>query len=322
MVRMINTDLGYGDALSLLRGGGIVAVPTETVYGLAANATNGQAVERIFRAKNRPNFNPLIAHVSGLDMAKQYGKFGELSLHLVKHFWPGPLTIVVPLQANSNIADAVTAGLNTIALRHPIGMMAKLAEGLGVPLAAPSANSSGKLSPTLAVHVAEDLGNKVDLILDGGPTLVGVESTILKIENSKATLLREGGLSVEKIEAVTGPVNRAENNSKIEAPGMMLSHYAPTLPLRLNAKKVASDEALLIFGSMSTSGAPHIMRNLSRMGDLGEAARNLFAMLKELDKSGASAIAVQAIPRHDLGAAINDRLTRAVAKSEQEGEQT
>jgi len=314
MVRMINTDFGYEDALNVLRDGGIVAVPTETVYGLAADATNKGAVEKIYLAKNRPNFNPLIAHVSDLDMARQFGIFDELSLRLAKHFWPGPLTLVVPLQSGSNITSAVTAGLDTIALRHPSGIMAKLAEGLDAPLAAPSANSSGKLSPTLAAHVADDLGDRVDLILDGGPTFVGVESTILKIENSKATLLREGGLVVEKIEALIGPVLRVANKPKIEAPGMMLTHYAPTLPLRLNAKEMENNEAFLSFGSTGVSGNPCVVLNLSQKSDLNEAARNLFAMLNELDKSGATAIAVQAIPGHGLGAAINDRLTRAADK--------
>ena len=317
MVRTISTETGFDDALAVLRDGGLVAVPTETVYGLAADATNSAAVASIYKAKGRPDFNPLIAHVSGLEMAENIGQFCETSRDLAKHFWPGPLTLVVPLNNKSTVTDAVTAGLETIALRHPMGIMAKLALALGSPLAAPSANSSGKISPTLASHVVEDLGNKVDVVLDGGSTSVGLESTILKVEGGTVTLLREGGLAIEEIEALIGPVSRAIKHQKIEAPGMLLAHYAPSLPLRLNAKRVEKDEALLQFGPMSSEGQPHAMRNLSLQADLVEAARNLFAMLKELDKSGAKAIAVQAIPRHGLGAAINDRLSRAATGAKQ-----
>ncbi|MEE9313557.1 MAG: L-threonylcarbamoyladenylate synthase [Rhizobiaceae bacterium] len=316
MDRIFNITIGYDKALAALRAGGLVAVPTETVYGLAADATNGDAIAKIYSAKGRPNFNPLIAHVSGLVMAELVGEFDELSQKLASKFWPGPLTLVVPLKTSAGIVDAVTAGLGTIALRHPAGVMATLAEDLGNPIAAPSANTSGKISPTLAEHVADDLGDKVEVILDNGACAIGVESTILKVGNGIVTLLREGGLAIETIEAEVGAVKRITTDpskieSPIEAPGQLLAHYAPSIPVRLNAKSVEKNEALLLFGPMPVNGNPHAMRNLSLEGDIDEAARNLFAMLKELDKSGAKAIAVQPIPRHGLGAAINDRLERA-----------
>lgn len=310
MVSMIDLTNNYSEALSkgtaVLRHGGLAAVPTETVYGLAADACTPKAVERIYAAKGRPYFNPLIAHVSGMGMAKRYGMFDDNAEALARAFWPGPLTLVVPLEPDTKLAEAVTAGLDTVALRHPIGTMATLAERLDKPLAAPSANSSGRISPTRAQHVSADLGDKIDLILDGGPCAVGLESTIVKCADGTVTLLREGGLSVEQIEAIVGPLLRPET-SDIEAPGMMLKHYAPRKPLRLNADRPKSGEALLAFGA-NTNDAK---LNLSSTADLEEAARNLFAMLHELDSGNATGIAVQTVPDEGIGVAINDRLRRA-----------
>ena len=299
----------FEKASAILRGGGLVAVPTETVYGLAANACDANAVAKIYAAKGRPSFNPLIAHVSGLAMAKKYARFDEVAIKLAKAFWPGPLTIVLPVLVDSGLANAVTAGLPTIALRHPIGVMAALAENLDKPIAAPSSNTSGKVSPTSADHVREDLGNKVDLILDGGSCAVGVESTIVKVENGKVSLLRMGGLPIETIEASVGTVEASLNKKSIEAPGMMLAHYAPSVPIRMNVTSLKDGEALLAFGPPIAK--PAHTQNLSTSSDLDEAARNLFAMIKHLDRFNPTGIAVQPIPSDGIGAAINDRLTRA-----------
>ena len=313
MSNIVSADFGFDEASAALKAGELVGVPTETVYGLAADATNEDAVAKIYAAKGRPSFNPLIAHVSGLEMAQRFGQFEPRALELVKAFWPGPLTIVVPLIASCGIAPSVTAGLNTIALRHPIGVMAELAKELAAPIAAPSANTSGKISPTTGQHVADDLGDKVSIILDGGPCAVGVESTVVKVNKGKITLLREGGLSGEDIERIVGPIERGTDAPKVEAPGMLLKHYAPNVPLRMNARSVRSDEALIAFGE-SLSGAL-VTRNLSVSGNLEEAAAKLFAVMKELENSGAKGIAVQPIPNHGLGSAINDRLTRAAEGS-------
>jgi len=310
MNNVLSIDEGVERAAAILRGGGLVAVPTETVYGLAADATNRAAVASIYEAKGRPSFNPLISHVSGIDMARKFGIFDALALKLAEEFWPGPLTLVVPLRAEAKIPESVTAGLPTIALRHPKGVMAQLCAMLDAPLAAPSANSSGKISPTEAHHVSEDLGDKVDLILDGGPCAVGVESTILKVDSENVVLLREGGIAVEELEKHLGrKISAHVSDAKIEAPGQLLAHYAPRLPIRLNATSVGEDEALLAFGPQSENHA--ITLNLSESGNMDEAAHNLFSMMKRLDGSGAVAIAVQPIPMHGLGAAVNDRLKRA-----------
>ncbi len=312
MARIINLQDREATALQtatdILGSSGLVAVPTETVYGLAANACDADAVAKIYAAKGRPSFNPLIAHVADRQMAERFGAFDANADMLASTFWPGPLTLVLPLRAGSGLAEAVTAGLDTVALRQPQGAMAKLAQRLGCPLAAPSANSSGQLSPTRADHVAKDLGGKVDLILDNGPCAVGLESTIVKCADGKVTLLREGGVSREEIETVVGPV-AGPVSDKVEAPGMMLRHYAPTKPLRLEAENAQNGEALLGFGHE----AENAVLNLSQSGDLEEAAQNLFAMLHELDQSDASGIAVQPIPKTGIGAAINDRLHRAAA---------
>lgn len=293
------------EAARILEGGGLVAVPTETVYGLAADATNAAAVARIYEAKGRPSHNPLIAHVESLAMAERFGALGERGRALTQAFWPGPLTLVVPHRGG--LVDAVTAGLPTVALRRPVGIMAQLAERLGRPLAAPSANRSGRVSPTTAAHVAEDLSDRVDLILDGGPCPVGVESTIVRVD--PLALLREGGVTRVEIETVLGELVPDADGSKVEAPGMLASHYAPDAPVRLDAREAREGEALLGFDAVSGD------LNLSPTGDLAEAARNLYAMLKALD-ARAARIAVAPIPREGLGMAINDRLRRAAAPRE------
>lgn len=307
-------DGALAAAAALLQSGAIVAVPTETVYGLAADAENGKAVARIFEAKGRPQFNPLICHVDGLAMAQRYGRFNETALKLADAFWPGPLTIVVPLAEDCALHPLVTAGLGTVGLRQPKGVAAQIITALGRPLAAPSANASGKISPTTAQAVAASLGSKVPLILDDGPCAIGLESTIVAVNGEKVTLLRPGGIAVEEIEALLGaPVLHAGADAGVQAPGMMASHYAPDAAMRLDAHDVGADEALLAFGPDRIAGQPLAMDNLSPAGDLVEAAANLFAMLAALDATGAARIAVEPIPEHGLGAAINDRLRRAAA---------
>jgi len=312
---MKNPKAGFDAALAALRSGGLAAVPTETVYGLGADATNGSAVSRIFAAKGRPDFNPLIAHVSGVEMARSIAVLNDVSLKLASRFWPGPLTLVVPLKPGATIAPAVTAGLETIALRQPKGIMADLANALGNPIAAPSANSSGRISPTLAKHVMDDLGDKIDVILDGGNCDVGLESTIVKADDDGVALLRKGGIAVETLEMFLGQKLRpGTDKPKVEAPGMLLAHYAPRTPVRLNAPCANEGEVLLAFGPGVDDGPA--VRNLSPEGDLHQAAHNLFAMMKELDMCGATRIAVQPIPQQGIGAAINDRLERAAASVE------
>lgn len=301
-------------ALALLEGGDVVAIPTETVYGLAGDATNGVAVARIFEAKGRPRFNPLIAHVADLAMASRIADFDPLSAKLAETFWPGPLTLVLPQRAENGIHPLVTAGLDTIALRMPRGFGGELIARLGRPLAAPSANSSGRISATTAEAVAADLGERIRLVVDGGATPVGLESTIVKIEGGKLTLLRPGGIAADEIEAVAG-IKLLRGAAGIEAPGMLASHYAPGAAMRLNVGKIASGEALLAFGRDRAEGWQDAaaVRNLSEAGDLREAATNLFAYMQALDRSGAAVIAVEPIPQDGLGEAINDRLVRAAA---------
>lgn len=315
LAEILSTGNALERALALLEAGEIVAIPTETVYGLAGDATNGGAVARIFEAKGRPRFNPLIAHVAGMEMAGRFAHFDPLSLQLAQTFWPGPLTLVLPVRAGSPIHPLVTAGLDTIALRMPKGFGGELIARLGRPLAAPSANSSGKVSATTAEAVAADLGDKIPLIVDGGATPVGLESTIVKVENGMLRLLRPGGVPAEEIEAATGLKLARGAPSGVEAPGMLASHYAPGAAVRCDARDVAAGEALLAFGphrAKSASQAVAVL-NLSPTGDLREAAANLFAHLQALDRSGAAMIAVEPIPHDGLGEAINDRLTRAAA---------
>ncbi|OJU52064.1 MAG: threonylcarbamoyl-AMP synthase [Mesorhizobium sp. 61-13] len=314
MAEILPADKALDRALALLQAGEVVAIPTETVYGLAGDATNGEAVARIYEAKGRPRFNPLIAHVCEVEMAERVGVFDPLSRKLAELFWPGPLTLVVPLKADAGIHPLATAGLDTIALRMPRGFGNRLIEALGRPLSAPSANSSGHISSTSAEAVAADLGKRIKLVVDGGATPVGVESTIVRVDDGKLKLLRPGGIAAEEIEAAIGI--KLERGAKgIQAPGMMASHYAPNAAMRLNAVSVGQGEALLAFGPTRAKGAERVamMLNLSPTGDLREAATNLFSFMRELDASGAAVIAVEPVPAQGLGEAINDRLARAAA---------
>ncbi|RFC68995.1 MULTISPECIES: L-threonylcarbamoyladenylate synthase [Mesorhizobium] len=313
--RIANAVSATDEALAVLSRGGLVALPTETVYGLAADASNGAAVARIFEAKGRPRFNPLIAHVSDMDMARRMAAFDPLSEKLAAAFWPGPLTIVLPLLSGAPVHDLVTAGLDTIALRMPRGFASGLIARLGRPIAAPSANSSGRISSTTAQAVANDLGGKVELIVDGGQTPVGVESTIVKVDSGRVYLLRPGGASAEDIERIAGMPLTREHSGKVQAPGMLLSHYAPNAHMRLSVSRLEPGEALLAFGPTRVENTAHAsaMLNLSPSGDLRQAAANLFEYMRQLDASGASVIAVEPVPLEGLGEAINDRLKRAAA---------
>jgi L-threonylcarbamoyladenylate synthase len=295
-----------------------VAIPTETVYGLAADATHPAAITSIYETKGRPRFNPLICHMADLAMAERYAVFDPISRKLAEAFWPGPLTLVLPLKENSGIHPLATAGLDTVGIRVPVGFTAELIRSLGRPLAAPSANSSGRISPTTAKHVEADLGEKIEVIVDGGPCPVGVESTIVKVQNGEIRLLRPGGIEAEAIEVATGKTvlrPKASGTAAIEAPGMLASHYAPNASVRLNATHVSDKEALIAFGARDISGSSSAKAvfNLSLEGDLAEAASNLFDYLKRADASGATGIAVAPIPEEGLGEAINDRLMRAAA---------
>jgi L-threonylcarbamoyladenylate synthase len=297
---------------AMLRAGGVVAFPTETVYGLGADATNSEAVLAIYETKGRPRFNPLIVHCSSLEMAEHYGRFSDLARALADRFWPGPLTLVVPLREEAGLSDLVTAGLRRVGLRVPSHPVARaLIEATGKPLAAPSANPSGRLSPTSAMQVKAGFAGAVP-VLDGGPCEAGVESTILALDDDTVTQLRAGAIAREEIEAAIGrSVATVSADAAIAAPGMLASHYAPRALLTLNVSYPGLNEAYLAFGVVPQS-ATGPLRNLSPSGDLREAARNLFSMLDQLD-SQASGIAVAPIPQTGLGEAINDRLRRAAA---------
>jgi L-threonylcarbamoyladenylate synthase len=313
MTRIVAANpVSIAEAGGLLRSGKLVAFPTETVYGLGANALDDRAVAGIFAAKERPRFNPLIAHVRDPEEAMELVIFNALACALTDAFWPGGLTLVLPCREPSPLAALVSAGLRTAAVRSPAhGVARALVEAAGVPIAAPSANRSGRVSPTTAAHVAEELQSRVDVILDGGPCPLGIESTVIGFNRDRPVLLRPGAVAREDIERVTGPLEEPERG-RIQAPGMMESHYAPRARLRLNAMQIKPNEVLLAFGPEVPAGATEI-RNLSVTGDLREAAANLFAMLRDLDHSGAANIAVMPIPARDLGEAINDRLERAAA---------
>jgi L-threonylcarbamoyladenylate synthase len=292
--------------------GRLVAFPTETVYGLGADAGDDQAVARIYAAKGRPGHNPLIVHVPDAAEAARFGVFDPRSESLAAAFWPGPLTLVLPRAPGAPVSRLVTAGLATIALRvpsHPVALM--LLQACRRPLAAPSANISGRISATTARHVAETLGGRVAVILDGGPCAVGVESTIVGLAGPRAVLLRPGGVPREAIEALIGPLDDPEQGL-VAAPGMLASHYAPMRPVRLDVVNLGPDEALLAFGTDVPTGARRVL-NLSPRGDLAEAAANLYAYLRDLDGADIAAIAVMPIPEHGLGLALNDRLRRAAA---------
>ncbi|HTN59942.1 MAG TPA: L-threonylcarbamoyladenylate synthase [Devosia sp.] len=306
----MDSSLDLAAAAALLRDGRLCAFPTETVYGLGADATNADAVLAIYQTKGRPRFNPLIIHVADLAMAKAFANFTPLAERL-SAFWPGPLTLVLPARADSGLADIVMAGLDHVAIRvpaHPLAL--ELIRAVGRPLAAPSANPSGRLSPTSAEQVRRGFAGRVP-VLDGGACTAGVESTIIRVEGNRLVQLRAGALALAEIEAATGlHIERAAKGGAIAAPGMMLSHYAPRAAVRLNTEP-RPGEAFLAFGTAPAFAG--VTRNLSPSADLHEAARNLFAMLHELDASGASVIAVAPIPADGLGEAINDRLERAAA---------
>ncbi|GLQ06533.1 L-threonylcarbamoyladenylate synthase [Sneathiella chinensis] len=307
------------EASRAIHAGELVAFPTETVYGLGADATNDTAVAKIFEAKGRPSFNPLIIHVPDLETAKNHVLFSELAESLARKFWPGALTLVLPRRKDCTVSRLASAGLDTLAVRvpaHPLAL--DLLRTCQRPLAAPSANPSGQISPTTARHVADGLGDKVSVILDGGPCRIGVESTVIGFGEDGVVLLRPGGVTQEMLEAEVGPVQAPRPDGKITSPGMLLSHYAPSCPVRLNATdKQNEDEAFLGFGpeyeALSTL-------NLSASGNLTEATANLFSALHLLDSKGYTSIAVAPIPEVGLGVAINDRLRRAAApRPEQEG---
>ena len=309
------TEAALAHAATHLRSGALVAFPTETVYGLGADATNAVAVARIFEAKGRPQFNPLIVHVLDAAAAAELGQFTANAEKLAAAFWPGPLTLVVKRAETCPIADLVSAGLPTLALRVPDHPIARaLLTAFGKPLAAPSANRSGHVSATRAEHVAADLAGAVSMILDGGPVQHGLESTVLDVTSDEIVLLRPGVIPRARIEAVLGTtIARAESSSiRPHSPGQLESHYATHAPLRLNANDLRQGEALLAFGPSAPATAGAVI-NLSSKGDLVEAAANLFAALRDLDARNPSAIAVMSIPAHGLGDAINDRLARAAA---------
>jgi len=298
------------EAAAALRDGRLVAFPTETVYGLGGDATNDLAVARIFEAKGRPSFNPLIVHLPDTEAAAEYVAFDPLAARLAESFWPGALTLVLPRRPDCPVSRLCSAGLETLAVRVPAHPLARdLLRQAGVPVAGPSANPSGRLSPTTAAHVREGLGRNVDVILDGGACPVGVESTVVGVLDGKAVLLRPGGIAAEEIEAIVGPLSRpAEDPAAPQSPGMLASHYAPRRAVRLDAIALGEGEILLGFGPDAPDGP-----NLSPSGDLTEAAANLFRMLHELDGDDGRGIAVMPIPETGLGLAINDRLRRAAA---------
>ncbi|MCO5092441.1 L-threonylcarbamoyladenylate synthase [Bosea sp. (in: a-proteobacteria)] len=305
---------GIAEAAALLRAGGLVALPTETVYGLAADATSGSAVAGIYAAKERPSFNPLIAHLPDLAGARRQGLFDANALTLAQAFWPGPLTLVVPASPGCTVSELARAGLSSVALRVPVHPVAQaVLAAAGRPIAAPSANRSGRISPTSARHVLADLEGRIDAVLDAGPAAVGVESTIVACLDGAPRLLRPGGVPREAIEHVLGRplVIASETGHGPIAPGMLASHYAPAARMRLDADAPHDGEAWLGFGPEARAHPAAL--NLSPAGDLGEAAANLFGHMRRLDEAGHAVIAVARIPEQGLGEAINDRLRRAAA---------
>jgi L-threonylcarbamoyladenylate synthase len=296
-----------------LRAGGLVGAPTETVYGLFGDATSARAVGAIYDLKGRPRSSPLIVHVADIDMASELVTFDRRSRYLVQRNWPGPLTLVMKAREGTPVSSLATAGLDTIAIRvpdHPIALA--LIEAIGRPLAAPSANRYGALSPTEAHHVDAQFGRSLSMILDGGPTRIGVESTVLDLTGKQPVILRAGGVPLEVIEAAVGQVARADEASSVRSPGTAPSHYAPKLKVRLEALEPKGNEALIAFGPNPPEGFAETL-NLSEAGDLKEAASNLFGFLYQLDRPDFSGIAVMPIPEKGIGIAINDRLRRAAA---------
>lgn len=295
----------YAHAAEILRAGGLVALPTETVYGLAGDARSDVSITAIYAAKGRPSNNPLITHVLKSGQAHDYAHISDLAVKLMQHFWPGPLTIVVP-RRDSDLALRAASGLSTIALRNPDAPWVDglYQAGWTGPLVMPSANLSGHVSPTTAAHVMHDLGERIDLIIDGGPCKKGVESTVIRVEETCAVLLRSGAIARADIETITGPLAEPDPAGPLASPGMLARHYAPEAALRLNATEALIGEILIGFGP--DYGAP----NLSEAGDLSEAARNLYRMIREFD-GPEQKLAIAPIPKTGLGVAINDRLRRA-----------
>lgn len=317
-VSLTDTDRGVSAAAGLLRAGELVAFPTETVYGLGADARDERAVARIFAAKGRPLHNPLIVHVSDLGAAQALAEVSPVADALARRFWPGPLTLVLPLRPGARLAERVTAGLGTVALRVPAHSLARrLLDAFGGPLAAPSANPSGRVSPTCRAHVLDGLGGRIAAVLDGGDCRVGVESTILGFQNGRPVLLRTGGLAAETLAEAFGiaALDTPEAEAAVTAPGQLASHYAPRARLRLEAREPGAGEAWLAFGPGPQGRGPGL--NLSERGDLAEAAARLFGHLRALDalaaERGCATIAVAPVPETGLGRAINDRLRRAAA---------
>lgn len=312
------TAAAHARAAQALAEGGLVAFPTETVYGLGADAGNDRAVASIFEAKGRPHFNPLIVHVPDADAAGKLVTVDDRARHAMEMWWPGPLTLVLPRRPDAPLSLLVSAGLDTVAVRCPGHPVARaLLAAAGRPVAAPSANRSGHVSPTTPLHVAEEFPDGADgrlrLILAGGRCPIGLESTVLDLTGERPLLLRPGSVTREELEAALGPVDRATAADGVKAPGMLTSHYAPALPVRLEAAAPEPDEAFLAFGPDQFIRGGRERLNLSPTGDLHEAAANLFAMLRALDRPGARGIAVMPVPETGLGAAINDRLRRAAA---------
>lgn len=321
-LRLVPDSAGLARAGALLREGKLVAFPTETVYGLGADATQAPAIAALYAAKGRPQFNPLIAHVAHLEDAKAEGLFNETAEALARAFWPGPLTLVVPRNPQGRVCDLACAGLTSIGLRLPSHPIARgLIEQAGHPIAAPSANRSGHVSPTTPDHVWDDLNSRIDAVVEGFASPVGVESTIIACLEDAPVLLRHGGITREMIEACLGHAIIDSHDLKSDAPsnpmapGMLESHYAPKAPVRLAAETILPHEAVLLFGPVPPAGMTDrtVSLNLSPRGDLTEAAANLYAYLRRLDTNAIDAIAVAPIPAHGLGAAINDRLRRAAA---------
>ncbi|RIY03370.1 threonylcarbamoyl-AMP synthase [Aureimonas flava] len=301
------------DVAERLARGELVAVPTETVYGLAGDAADGKAVARIFEAKGRPRFNPLIAHVTGRAMAERYAEVDPLAARLIERFWPGPLTLVLPLRPDAPLHPLVTAGLPTVALRSPQGGMARVLAHLGRPVAAPSANRSGRVSPTTAAHVLRTLGGRIEAVADGGAATHGIESTIVQPCADHVLLLRPGSVTAAEIEAATGLAVRRHDGAAIVAPGQMRSHYAPHGRVRLAVAEPEPDEHYIAFGPLADETRARAVYQLSETGDLREAASRLFAALSAFDAPDIDRIAVAPIPAEGLGEAINDRLARAAA---------
>ncbi|RMC37319.1 L-threonylcarbamoyladenylate synthase [Paracoccus alkanivorans] len=303
-------------AVDLLSRQDLVAVPTETVYGLAGLSTSPEAIAKIYAAKNRPQGNPLISHVADIAMAERYAVFDPISRRLAESFWPGPLTLILPLRDGKGIDRSSTAGRELVALRAPKGFAHDVIAQLGMPVAAPSANLSGRISPTTARHVADDLGERILLIIDGGPTSLGVESTVIHVGDTGVAILRPGALTADILaEVADAPLTEVAKDAEKLSPGMMSSHYAPRASLRLDARRIEPGEAVLGFGQDPIAGieAAAEVFNLSPSGDLAEAARNLFDLMHKADAIGVHSIAVAPIPQRGMGLAINDRLRRAAA---------